>query len=126
MFSASQPLVLSDAERDELRSSARSRSLPAADVQCTTFHRYIPLVPGQDPERVADVARATARRIWREAPDHALALELGISSWEALWSGLDGGHPVLDGLRTWSRDYASGVWRETLAHFGAEDHILAD
>lgn len=84
------------------------------------------LVPGQDPERVADVARATARRIWREAPDHAVALKLGISSWEALWSGFECGHPVLDGLRTWSRDYASGVWGETLEHFGAEDHNLVD
>lgn len=82
------------------------------------------LVPGQDPERVAEVTRATARRIWREAPDHAVALELGISSWEALWSGFEGGHPVLDGLRTWSRDYASGVWRESLAYFGVEDDSL--
>ena len=84
------------------------------------------LVRGQDPEQVADVARATARRIWREAPDHAVALELGISSWEALWSSFEGGHPLLDGLRNWSRDYASGVWRATLAHFGAGDHNLAD
>lgn len=84
------------------------------------------LVAGQDPEQVADVARATARRIWREAPDHAVALEQGISSWEALWSGFGGGHPMLDGLRTWSRAYASRVWRESLAHFGVEDDNLAD
>lgn len=83
------------------------------------------LVPGQDPQRVADVVRATARRIWREAPDHAVALALGISSWEALWSGFEGGHPDLDGLRTWSRDYASRVWGASLAQFGVEYDSLA-
>jgi transposase len=33
MFAPSQPLVLSDQEREELTATARSRSLPAADVQ---------------------------------------------------------------------------------------------
>ena len=83
------------------------------------------LIPDRDPDRVVEVTLGTARRIWRSSPQHAVALELGISSWEALWSSLEGGHPVLDGLRDWSRTYSVRVWQETLAELGAAGAGLA-
>jgi putative hydrolase of the HAD superfamily len=76
------------------------------------------LMPDHDPDRVVEVTLGTARRIWRGSPYHAVALDLGISSWEALWSSLEGGHPVLDGLREWSRTYSTRVWEETVRELG--------
>jgi putative hydrolase of the HAD superfamily len=90
-----------------------------------SLRRAAQLVPGHDPDRVVEVVLATARRIWRGSPYHAVALDLGIGSWEALWSSLEGGAPVLDGLREWGRTYSTRVWQEVVSELGSPDPELA-
>lgn len=79
------------------------------------------LLPDQDPARVEEVVLATARRLWRGGPCRQVCWDLGIASWEGLWSTFDGCHPVLDDLRLWARHYRPQVWRDALASLGTED-----
>lgn len=84
------------------------------------------LVPGVDPDRAADVVLDAARRAWRSGPHYPLAVELGIASWEGLWSQFVGCHPRLDGLAEWAPSYRHQAWDSALASLGAgEDSDLA-
>ena len=80
--------------------------------------------PGVDP--VADEATAleAIRRVWWSGADHGLCLELGLASWEGLWSEFDGNHPSLDGLRAWAPTYREEAWTAVADVFGVVDTDL--
>lgn len=83
------------------------------------------LLPDIDPARVEEVVLAAARAIWRAGPDHPLAVELGIASWEGLWSRFEGCHPCLAGLAAWAPTYRAQAWRAALAELGIDDPDVA-
>lgn len=84
------------------------------------------LLPGLEPARVEEMVLAAARSVWRTGPYHGLAPELGIASWEGLWSRFEGCHPRLAGLAAWAPTYRSQAWRAALAQLGVDDPDLAE
>ena len=58
-------------------------------------------------------------------PYHRVAVDLGIASWEGLWSRFEGCHPVLDGLAAWAPTYRRTGWEAALSELGADDPSLA-
>jgi HAD superfamily hydrolase (TIGR01549 family) len=84
------------------------------------------LLPDLDPVRVEEVVLGAARAAWRAGPHHRLAVELGIASWEGLWSRFQGCHPCLDGLAAWAPTYRTQAWRAALAELGADGLALAE
>jgi phosphoserine phosphatase len=79
------------------------------------------LLPGEDPHRVEAVVLATATELWRAGPWAGLCQELGIASWEGLWSTFEGNDGRLDGLGDWARTYRPEVWRRALVALGVDD-----
>jgi putative hydrolase of the HAD superfamily len=79
------------------------------------------LLPDQDPDEVEEVVLTTARRLWRAGPHYRVAKDLGIASWEGLWSTFEGCHRVLDDLRDWARGYRPEVWRDAAETLGTHD-----
>jgi FMN phosphatase YigB (HAD superfamily) len=49
------------------------------------------MLPRVDADSFVEATLSCARTAWRAGPHHGLALELGIASWEALWSSFAGG-----------------------------------
>ncbi|HET6874075.1 MAG TPA: hypothetical protein VFH70_04815, partial [Acidimicrobiales bacterium] len=83
------------------------------------------LLPGADPDHVADVVLACARAAWRAGPHHPLAVELGVASWEGLWARFDGCHPRLRGLAEWAPVFRESAWASAVAELGHDDPALA-
>lgn len=83
------------------------------------------LLPELEPDRVEKVVLSAARAVWRVGPHHRLAVELGIASWEGLWSRFEGCHPRLAGLAAWAPTYRVEAWRTALAELGVNDPALA-
>jgi putative hydrolase of the HAD superfamily len=83
------------------------------------------LLPGVDPDRVVETVLAAADAAWCSGPYADLALELGISSREGLWSHFEGCHPRLAGLAAWTPTYRTEVWRAALAALGIGDEDVA-
>ena len=86
--------------------------------------------PDSSPARTRTGSRrsclTTARRLWRAGPCYPLCPDLGIASWEGLWSTFEGGHRVLDDLTGLGpRLPARGVASRALATLGSEDAALA-
>lgn len=73
----------------------------------------------------AVIVLETAVDLWRAGPHLELCRDLGIASWEGLWSTFDGNHPTLDGLREWAPRYRGAVWRTALARVGVDDPTVA-
>jgi len=97
-----------------------------SEVARRSLRQVAGLLPGQDPVRFEEVVLRCARAAWRAGPCFALCMDLGIASWEGLWATFEGGHRVLDDLKTWAAGYRRAVWREALADLGVEDPALAD
>jgi putative hydrolase of the HAD superfamily len=79
------------------------------------------LLPAEDPHRVEEAVLATATELWRAGPWAGLCQELGIASWEGLWSSFEGNDDRLDGLGDWARTYRPEVWRRSLVRLGVDD-----
>jgi phosphoglycolate phosphatase-like HAD superfamily hydrolase len=58
-----------------------------------------------DHRQSSSIIRDAVRSVWHCGPHHDRCLELGIASWEGLWSTFDGNHPIDDGLVREHRDY---------------------
>ena len=85
----------------------------------------IAVFPGVDPAASrADVLEAV-RSVWRRGADLPVCTELGLASWEGLWSTFEGNHDVLDGLRDWAPTYRAEAWAAVAARFGSPDPELA-
>lgn len=83
------------------------------------------LVPDVEAHRVEEVVLTTARAAWRAGPHHRVALDLGIASWEGLWSDFEGCHPILDGLAAWAPAYRQQSWQSALAELQRDEAGLA-
>jgi putative hydrolase of the HAD superfamily len=95
------------------------------EVARSSLRHAAGLLADQDPQRFEDVVLRCARSAWRTGPYFPLCVDLGIASWEGLWATFEGGHPVLDDLRSWAPGYRAAVWRQALAELGLADPELA-
>ncbi len=76
-------------------------------------------------EPLVETVRATAREHWRNGPERAFCVAVGISSWEGLWCRFEGSRPELRHLRSWAPTYRLQTWSDTLARSGCPDGALA-
>jgi HAD superfamily hydrolase (TIGR01549 family) len=79
------------------------------------------LFPGVDPVASEPVALEAIRSVWRTGADHARCLELGLASWEGLWSTFEGNHRSLDGLLAWAPDYRAEAWAAAAGALAVDD-----
>lgn len=79
-----------------------------------------------DAETSIPIAFSVISRTWTSGPFHALCLDLGISSWEGLWSSFDGNHVSVSGLREWAPTYRVDAWTSVLHELGIGQHSLAE
>lgn len=79
-----------------------------------------------DPQALHATVRETCRELWHHhCPARTYAIEIGISSWEALWSRFEGDNENLVALRAWAPDYRHDSWRHALERHGIKDRDLA-
>ena len=90
-----------------------------------SLREAISVFAGVDPVASEPDALEAIRSVWRRGPDHALCLELGLASWEGLWSTFEGNHGSLDGVRAWAPIYRQRAWDAVAAVVGSEDPNLA-
>lgn len=81
---------------------------------------------GVDPQALHASVRETCRDLWHNhCPARAYVVEIGISSWEALWSPFAGENEHLAALRAWAPDYRRDSWHRALQARGVNDIDLA-
>jgi putative hydrolase of the HAD superfamily len=80
---------------------------------------------GLEPHRLHAAVRQTCRRLWHAAPVRPYCVEIGISSWEALWASFEGQDENLRVLRAWAPVYRRDSWREALQSLGVRDPDFA-
>ena len=90
-------------------------------VARASLRSAVALVPGVDLDWAGETVLGAAQALWRSGPHYQLALELGIASWEALWSRFKGCHRRLDGLRDWAGSSRKQAWQAAVAELGADD-----
>lgn len=76
---------------------------------------------GIEPRELHATVRRTCRRLWHAAPVRAYCVEIGISSWEALWARFEGPDEPLRVLREWAPTYRRDSWHEALRQHGIDD-----
>jgi putative hydrolase of the HAD superfamily len=81
---------------------------------------------GVDPQALHAGVRETCRELWyHHNPARTYVVEIGISSWEALWSRFAGDNEHLAVLRAWASDYRRDAWHHALQAHGVDDIDLA-
>jgi len=82
---------------------------------------------GLDPETLHQSVRETCRELWHyESPARTYAVDVGISSWEALWSRFGGDNEHLAAFRDWAPTYRQRSWRNALLRHDIDDADFAD
>jgi len=76
---------------------------------------------GIEPRELHATVRRTCRRLWHASPARAYCVEIGISSWEALWARFEGEDGPLKILREWAPTYRRDSWHEALRHHAVSD-----
>ena len=70
--------------------------------------------------------RETCRQLWYDhCPARSYVVQIGISSWEALWSRFEGDNEPLAALRAGASDYRRDSWHHALQAHGVDDIDLA-
>jgi len=90
-----------------------------------SLREAIAAFPGVDPVASEADALEAVRSVWRAGADYPVCLELGLASWEGLWSTFDGNHPMLDGVHAWAPAYRVDAWRAVGTWFGVDDPDVA-
>ena len=72
-------------------------------------------------DEVEAIVLHAVRSAWYAGPYYPICVELGIASWEGLWSTFQGGHPVLAGLRDWAPSFRAEAWSAVAAALGHHD-----
>jgi putative hydrolase of the HAD superfamily len=90
-----------------------------------SLREALSVFPGVDPVASEPVALDAVRSVWRRGADHPACVEMGLASWEGLWSAFDGNHPVLDGLRSWGPGYRVEAWEAVVTALAVDDPGLA-
>lgn len=80
---------------------------------------------GIDPAALHASLRPLARGLWHNSPARAYAVQIGISSWEALWARFEGDGQSLRTLRDWAPTYRRESWLSALREHGVDDIDLA-
>jgi len=81
---------------------------------------------GLDPESLHRTLRQTCRELWyHHSPARSYAVNVGISSWEALWSRFEGDNEHLAAFRAWAPHYRRQSWRDALLEHDIDDSDLA-
>ena len=80
---------------------------------------------GMDPRDLHATLRETCRSFWHQAPARAYCLEIGISSWEALWARFLGEDENLRVLREWAPSYRQNSWYHALRSHAVDDQEFA-
>jgi len=57
---------------------------------------------GIEPRELYASIRQACRRLWRQAPVRAYCIDIGVSSWEALWARFEGDDENLRILSDWA------------------------
>lgn len=76
---------------------------------------------GIEPRELHATVRRTCRRLWHAVPVRPYCVEIGISSWEALWARFEGPGEPLGILREWAPTYRRDSWHEALRQHGIDD-----
>jgi putative hydrolase of the HAD superfamily len=74
-----------------------------------------------DPEKLCKTVKKTCRTFWHQSPVRQYCLDIGISSWEGLWSKFNGENGDLAILRDWAPSYRRNTWYESLCKHGIDD-----
>ncbi len=90
-----------------------------------SLREAIAVFPGVDPVVSETDALESIRSVWRRGADYPLCLQLGLASWEGLWSAFDGNHESMAGLHAWAPAYRTEAWETVAAGFDAADPALA-
>jgi phosphoserine phosphatase len=81
---------------------------------------------GIQPPELHVTVKETCRDIWyNNSPERAYCVQIGISSWEALWAEFIGPDDRLEVLRNWSTHYRKTSWCNALQKFEIDDEPLA-
>lgn len=80
---------------------------------------------GCNPDQLTRVVWDKAHNLWHAAPTIKHCLDLGIGSWEGLWSRFSGDNPNLRYLREWAPSYRRQVWFQALSEFGIKNEEFA-
>jgi len=79
-----------------------------------------------DPAALHAAVRETCRELWyNHCPARSYVVQIGISSWEALWSRFEGDNEHLAALRAWASNYRRDSWHHALQTHGVDDIDLA-
>lgn len=89
-----------------------------------SLREAISVFAGVDPVASEADALEAIRSVWRRGDDHPRCVELGLASWEGLWSTFEGNHESLAGLRSWAPTYRQEAWTAVGAGFGSADRDL--
>jgi putative hydrolase of the HAD superfamily len=80
---------------------------------------------GLEPHRLHAAVREACRRLWHASPARPYCVEIGISSWEALWARFAGADENLRVLRAWAPAYRRDSWHAALQSLGIDDTDFA-
>ena len=80
---------------------------------------------GVEPHDLLASVRQTCRTLWHGSAVRTYCVEIGISSWEALWARFEGDNENLQFLRQWAPTYRLESWRQALARHSICDDELA-
>lgn len=80
---------------------------------------------GIEPRDLHATIRQTCRWLWHQSPVRAYCVDIGISSWEALWSRFEGENENLKILRDWGPSYRRDSWHDALVQHGVTDAPFA-
>jgi putative hydrolase of the HAD superfamily len=72
------------------------------------------------------VIRTEAKNLWYALPTIEYSLQVGISSWEALWADFSGKDPNLKSLSRLSKQYRVECWHRALQAFDIPSITLAE
>jgi putative hydrolase of the HAD superfamily len=72
-------------------------------------------------ETIQDVCRDN----WHQSPVREYCVQVGISSWEGLWSKFKGADKNLQSLRNWAPTYRRNSWVTALQRFSIDDEAFA-
>jgi len=70
--------------------------------------------------------RAEAKKLWYALPTIGYSLQIGISSWEALWADFSGDDPNLKMLRDLSEQYRVQSWHQALQVYNVTGMTIAE
>ena len=80
---------------------------------------------GIPPDELHKTIKRVCREIWHASPARTYAVQIGISSWEALWADFAGDDDNLKVLHAWAPSYRKSSWLQAIRHHGVDNEALA-